>query len=131
MAEYGVVEKIDENAFRDALFQLVMTHGVMPSVSALSYVNEPGERPCAHALARLQAKSPGWVVSGARHVALDMDEPGRILLGLLDGSRTIDELADILRDRLADAGWDQSLETVRAMTHRQVWLFARQGLLVA
>ena len=131
MADYGVTESIDESVFREALFQLVMTHGVMPSVGLDSYVNEPGERPRAHALARLQAGSPGWVVSGARHVALDLDEPGRILLGLLDGSSTIDELAVILRDRLADAEWDGSLETVRAMTHRQVWLFARQGLLVA
>ena len=131
MAEFGVTRNVDEAVFRDALFQLVMTHGVMPSVGVDSCVNEPGERPCAHALARLQAGSPGWVVSGARHVALDLDEPGRVLLSLLDGSSTIDELAVILRDRLADAGWDGSLETVRAMTHRQVWLFARQGLLVA
>ena len=131
MAEYGVAEKIDENAFRAALYQLVMTHGVMPGVSALSYVNEPGERPRAHDLARLQAKSPGWVVSGARHVAMDLDAPGRILLGLLDGSRTIDALAVIMQARLADAGEDQSLETVREMTRRQLWLFARQGLLVA
>ena len=108
-----------------------MTHGVMPSVSALSYVNEPGERPRAHELARLQAKSPGWVVSGARHVAMDLDAPGRILLGLLDGSRTIDALAVIMQARLADAGGDLSLETVREMTHRLLWLFARQGLLVA
>lgn len=131
MAEYGVAEKIDENAFRDALFQLVMTHGVMPSVSALSYVNEPGERPRAHELARLQAESPGWVVSSARQVAMDLDAPGRILLGLLDGSRTIDALTVVMQARLADAGGDPSLETVREMTRRQLWLFARQGLLAA
>lgn len=131
MAECGVAGKIDENAFRAALYQLVMTHGVMPGVSALSYVNEPGERPRAHDLARLQARSPGWVVSGARHVAMDLDAPGRILLGLLDGSRTIDALAVIMQARLADAGEDRSLETVSEMTRRQLWLFARQGLLVA
>ena len=129
MAEYGVAESVDENPFHDALFRLVMTHGVMPSVSAGSYVNEPGERPCAHDLARLQAKSPGWVVSGARHVAMDLDEPGRILLGLLDGRRTVDELAAIMQAMLAAAGLEKSLEAVSAMTHRQVWLFARQGLL--
>ena len=131
MAECCVAGKIDENAFRAALYQLVMTHGVMPGVSALSYVNEPGERPRAHDLARLQARSPGWVVSGARHVAMDLDAPGRILLGLLDGSRTIDALAVIMQARLADAGEDRSLETVSEMTRRQLWLFARQGLLVA
>ena len=130
MAEYGVAEKIDENAFRDALFQLVMTHGAMPSVSALSYVNEPGERPRAHDLARLQAKLPGWVVSGARHVAMDLDAPGRILLGLPDGSRTIDALAVIMQASLADTEGAQSLENAREMTRRLLWLFARQGLLV-
>jgi hypothetical protein len=130
LAEFGITENADESVFRDALFQLVMTHGVMPSVGVDSHVNEPGERPRAHALARLQARSPGWVVSGARHVALDLDEPGRILLSLLDGSSTIDELAAIMQARLTDAGGDESLETVRAMTHRQLWLFARQGLLV-
>jgi len=131
MAEYGVAENVDENAFRAALFQLVMTHGAMPSVSASSYVNEPGERPRAHDLARLQAKSPGWVASGARHVAMDLDEAGRILLGMLDGRRTIDELAVVMQAMLADAGLEKSLENASAMTHRLVWLFARQGLLVA
>lgn len=129
LTEYGVAANVDEAAFRMALFPLVMTHGVMPSVAADSHGSEPGDRPRAHALARLQAASPGWVVSGARHVALDLDEPGRILLGLLDGRRTIDELAVILQGALADAGWDVSPETVRAMTHRQLWLFARQGLM--
>jgi SAM-dependent methyltransferase len=131
MSEFGAAGDVDENTFRAALFQLVMTHGVMPSVSVTTYLNEPGERPCAHALARLQAKSPGWVVSGARHVAMDLDEPGRVLLEMLDGSRTIEEIAAIMQAMLADAGLDISIETVRAMTVRQVWLFARQGLLVA
>ncbi|MBI3430689.1 MAG: methyltransferase regulatory domain-containing protein [Hydrogenophilales bacterium] len=130
MTEYGVTENVEEAAFRAALFQLVMAHGVMPGVSFDSCVNEPDEHPCAHDLARLQAKSPGWVVSGVRHVAMDLDAPGRNLLGLLDGSRTIDTLTGIMQARLADAGGDQSLETVREMTRRQLWLFARQGLLV-
>jgi hypothetical protein len=90
---------------------------------------EPVGRLHAHALARLQAASPGWTVSGARHVALELDEPGRILLGLLDGNRTLDELAVVLRNVLADAGYEQTPETVQAMTHRMAWLFARQGLL--
>ncbi len=131
MADYDVVDEINETAFRNALFQLVMAHGVIPGVDTMPYATEPTERPCAHALARLQATSPGWTVSGARHAALDLDEPGRILLGLLAGSRTLDELATILQNVLADAGYDQTREAVRAMTHRQVWLFARQGLLAA
>jgi hypothetical protein len=129
MAEYGVGADIDEAAFHDALFQLVMAHGVMPTADADVHAGEPGEHPSAHALARLQAHSPGWAVSGTRHVLLELDEPARVLLGLLDGSRTIDELADLMQARLADAGLKPSLETVRQLTHQQLWLFARQGLL--
>lgn len=130
MAGYDAAGRIDEAAFRNALFQLVMAHGVMPSVLQATYANEPADRPCAHFLARLQAKSPGWMVGSVRQVALDLDEPGRILLGLLEGSRTLDELTLILRNVLAEAGYEQSLEAARAMTHRLVWLYARQGLLV-
>ena len=120
---------VDEAAFRNALFPLVMAHGVAPSVDTMPSATEPVDRPRAHALARLQATSPGWTVSGARHVALELDEPGRILLGLLDGNRTLDELAVVLRNVLADAGYEQTPETVLALTHRMVWLFSRQGLL--
>ena len=129
MADYDAAGNFDEAVFREALFPLVMAHGVMPSVDTMPYAAEPADRPCAHALARLQAKSSSWTVSGARHVALDLDAPGRRLLGLLDGSRTLDELTGILRDELADAAGGQTLESVQAMTHRMVWLFARQGLL--
>lgn len=131
MTDYGVADEIDETAFRNTLFQLVMAHGVIPGVDTRPYEAEPADRPCVHALARLQAASPGWAVSGARHVALDLDEPGRILLGLLDGSRTLDEITTMLQNALADAGYELTPEIVQAMTHRQVWLFARQGLLTA
>jgi hypothetical protein len=130
LAEFGAAENVDEIAFGDALFMLVMAHGVLPTVSHIAYVNQPGDHPHAHALARLQATSPGWVVSGSRHVAMDLDEPGRILLGLLDSSRTIDELVDAMHAALAGKGWNGSLETVNELTCQQLWLFARQGLLL-
>ena len=130
LTEYGKAGDIDEAALRDALFQLVMAHGVMPTVDAEVYAEEPGEQPCAQVLARLQANSPSWVVSGTRHVALELDAPARILLGLLDGSRTIDELADCMQATLSQAGLELSRETIRDLTHQQLWLFARQGLLV-
>ena len=131
MADFGVAGDLDEAGFRDALFQLVMSHGVMPTVSALHYANEPGERPCAQALARLQAKSPNWVVSGARHVAIDLDAAGRTLLGGLDGSRTLDELAGFMQAELAKTGLDLPPDQLRELTAQQLWLFARQGLLLA
>ncbi len=129
LAEFGAADKFDEISFGDALFLLVMAHGVMSTVSTAAYANEPGERPCANALARLQASSPGWVVSGSRHVAMDLDEPGRILLGLLDGSRTIDALVDVMQATLARMGLEMPRERIQGLTWQQLWLFARQGLL--
>jgi len=130
MTEFGVSGEMDEAGFREALFQLVIAHGVMPTVSTGSVDVELKARPCAHALARWQASSPGWIVSGARHVAMDLDPSGRALLGLLDGSRTIEELVTIMQATLARAGLELAPETVNELTHRQLWLFARQGLLV-
>jgi SAM-dependent methyltransferase len=131
MAEFGVAADVDEAAFREALFQLVMSHGVMPTLAAAAYANVPGERPCAHALARLQASTPNWVVSGARHVAMDLDPAGRALLALLDGSRTIDELAALMHAMLVGQGLDLPQADVAELTRQQLWRFARQGLLTA
>jgi len=130
MAEFGASNHVDEALFRNVLFQLVAAHGVMPCVSAGSAAGSPGEYPCAHTLARLQARSSGWVVSGLRHTTLDLDAPARKLLGLLDGSHTVDELATLMQASLAEMGVEQSLEHVSERTNQQLWLFARQGLLV-
>jgi SAM-dependent methyltransferase len=131
MADFGVAATLDEAGFRDALFQMVMSHGVMPTVSVLSFASIPGEHPCAHALARWQARSPNWVVSGARHVAMDLDPAGRTLLGALDGSRTFDELVAFMQAELAKTGLDLPLDQLHELTAQQLWLFARQGLLGA
>lgn len=130
LAGYEAGVPADESVFREALFQLVAIHGVMPTIWAGPFAVEPGERPCATALARQQASTPGWVVSGARHVAIDLDPTGRWLLGLLDGSRTLDELVAAIQDFLAESGEALPPATVTELTRRQLWLFARQGLLV-
>ncbi|MHB1053848.1 MAG: methyltransferase domain-containing protein [Thiobacillus sp.] len=130
MAEFGASNHADETLFRNALFQLVAAHGVMPCGSVGSAAGSPGKYPCAHTLARLQARSPGWVVSGLRHAALDLDAPARKLLGLLDGRHPVDELAALMQATLAEMGLEQSLENVSELTNQELWLFARQGLLV-
>ena len=79
----------------------------------------------------MTAASPDWVVSGARHVAMDLDPAGRALLAMLDGSRTIQDLAAAMQDMLREAGTALPPETVMELTQRQLWLFARQGLLAA
>ncbi|MEW5966088.1 MAG: class I SAM-dependent methyltransferase [Pseudomonadota bacterium] len=129
LAAYGAQPAVDEAAFRDALFRLVVIHGVMPTLWRGPAPQAPGERPRANALARSQAGTPGWVVSGARHVAMDLDGHGRALLALLDGTRTLDELVAPMQARLAAAGIDLPADRVNALTQQQLWLFARQGLL--
>ncbi len=130
LAQYDASPELDEAPFREALFQLVMAHGVMPTIAAGAFAAEPGEFPCANVLARQQASSPGWVVSGARHVAMDMDPAGRMLLSALDGSQTVDALAARMQAALAHAGLEVPLARVKELTWQQLWLFARQGLLV-
>ncbi len=131
MDEFSAAADLEERAFTEALFQLVMSHAVMPTVSAGARGSQPAERPCAHALARLQATSASWVVSGARHVAMDLDPAGRALLAMLDGSRTVEDLAVAMQDMLQEAGTVLPRETIVELTRRQLWLFARQGLLTA
>ncbi len=130
MSEYGGSENIDDSVFQNELFKQVIAHSILPSVGGEFHAVEPGERPCAHALARLQARSTAWIVSGIRHVALDLDLPARTLLGLLDGSRNLDELETIMRATLIQAGLERHLDDVSALTNQQLWLFSRQGLLV-
>ena len=62
---------------------------------------------------------------------MDLDEAGRLLLGSLDGSRSVDELAQAMQAELARTGLELPRETALDLTLRQLWLFARQGLLLA
>lgn len=129
LAEHGAA-RFDEPVFRETLFDLVMLHGVAPTVWPGSFGDEPGDLPQAHGLARAQAHCAGWVVSGARHVAVDLDFAGRLLLGALDGSRDIDALAAWMQARLAENGLALPLDQVAELTLQQLWLYVRQGLLV-
>lgn len=129
LVEHAAGEPVDEAAYREALFRLVTIHGVMPTVWAGPWAADPGQRPRAHALSRLQASTAGWVVSGARHVAIELDAPGRLLLSLLDGQHTTEELTPLMLQALAAQGLDLPAETVAELIRRQCWLFAHQGLL--
>lgn len=128
LAEYGVAG-FDEPAFRQALFDFLLLHGVTATVWSGCFADEPGDFPEAHALARAQARAPGWVVSGARHVAVDLDFAGRLLLGALDGSRTLEALSAWMQQALAESDLHLPLEQVLELTHQQLWLYARQGLM--
>lgn len=118
-----------EPAFREALFALVIAHGVMPTVIAGEQMVAPPAQPRAHALARQQAANYPWAVTGGRHLALDLDAAARYLLGLLDGTRSRATLARLMQSALADLGAVHTLADVEQLTDRQLWTFARQGLL--
>ena len=130
LAQFGGSAAVDERACRDEFFRLLIAQAVMATVDTAPRAREPGETPRAHALARAQAASSEWVVSGVRHVAIDLDPAGRALLGLLDGRHTRADLARAMQDWLARQGISATLETVAALVEQQLWLFARQGLLV-
>ena len=120
---------VDEAPFRVALFDLVMLHGAMPTVWPGQFADTPGMQPRAHALARAQARAPGWVVSGARQVALALDDPGRNLLAALDGQRNESDLMALMQQQCDAAGRDWPHAQVAERIRRQLWLYLRQGLI--
>lgn len=132
LSAWGVTaDGADEPAFREALFALVIAHGVMPTVVAGGQWVPPSAQPRAHALARQQAANQAWAVTGGRHLALGLDAAARHLLGLLDGTRSRAALARLMQSALADLGATRSLVDIEQLTDQQLWTFARQGLLEA
>lgn len=129
MTHFAANGSREPDEFRETLFNLVCVQGVMPTV--------PGERLRtpddvalhAHSLARLQAATPGWVVSGARQAAIGLDAPGRALLALLDGTHSIDQLTQTLRNWLMNVGQELDVQTVENLVRQKIALFARHGLL--
>jgi len=119
----------DETEFREALFNLVMVQGVLPTVESEGHAAAADATPWAYALARLQAGTPGWSVSGVRQVAIGLDAPGRALLALLDGTQTADQLTQAMHPLLKRAGLELSSERVESLIQQKIGLFARQGLL--
>lgn len=130
LAAYGVTDA-GEPSFREALFQIVVAHGVMPTLLPGGATTPPSPQPRADALARLQSASAGWAITGRRHVALDLDAAARHLLSLLDGTRSRAALAQLMQSALADLGAAHSLADVEQLTDQLLWTFARHGLLEA
>ena len=121
----------DESAFREALFSLVMMHGVSAAYAGFIPATDFAKPPHAHALARLQAACTQWVVSGIWQVGLDLDIAGRALLVLLDGTRTPQQLTQAMQSLLKKQDVEFSADKVQALVEQQLALFARQGLLQA
>jgi len=122
--EFGVRGEVDEARFNLAWFTQVLTHGVMLTLpgqtTMAATADEPGNHPRAHALARLQAATPGWVVSGARHVAIDLDAAGRALLQGMDGSRDRAALGEAMQAYLAKSGIELPPDQLAARIDQQL-----------
>jgi len=119
----------DETEFRVALFNLVMVQGVMPVRESKPDAGFHEGVLQANALARLQATTPGCVVSGAWQLGIGLDVEGRALLALLDGTRTVDQLTHAMQAMLKTDHPQLNLETIEQLIQQQLALFARQGLL--
>jgi methyltransferase-like protein/SAM-dependent methyltransferase len=68
---------------------------------APAFVLEPGERPIASPLARLQARRGSATVTNLRHETVTLADAERELLALLDGTRDRAALADALVDLIS------------------------------
>ena len=90
----------DAGALREILFALLGTGGVNLHVYDFPCAEEPGARPRASRLARHQAARGGMVTS-ACHIPVQLDAVATHLVGLLDGTRTHEQIA---RDLAALAG---------------------------
>lgn len=119
----------DETEFRVALFNLVLVQGVMPVRESRPDTELQDAMPQAHALARLQAATPGWAVSGAWQVGIGLDAQGRTLLTLLDGTHTLDQLTHAMQAMLKSDHPELNRETIEQLIEQKLALFARQGLL--
>jgi len=131
MDHFDATGKRDENQFREALFSLVMLHGVSVAYASTTPATDFASPPHAHALARLQAASPDWAVSGAWQVGLELDAAGRTLLGLFDGKQNLPQLTHTMQCVLVEQGIELQTENVQALVEQQLALFTRQGLLQA
>ena len=134
-------ERDDEaRALADILFEayaagVVQLHTFMPGLAL-----EPGERPTASPLARLQAsRDDRPVVSTLLHTRLLVEDPlGRYALQLLDGTRDhtalLAELRRWVRERgRAGAAWEvvPSVDVSPATLEEKLRDLARLGLLLA
>ncbi|HET9902687.1 MAG TPA: class I SAM-dependent methyltransferase [Xanthobacteraceae bacterium] len=91
---------------------------------------KPGERPLSSLLARRQAER-GPIVTNLRHETIRLDEVLHPFLMLVDGTRTVDELAGPLAGFLVQSGAQQAHEPVfRDRAEQALAALARLALLL-
>jgi hypothetical protein len=134
-APVGAALEDQVETLKDILFRAVLSGHVAPHMFPPKLTTEIRERPKASWLAREQAES-GRLVSSLQHsrVILD-DEILRGLLPLVDGTRTVEELASELGGHMKDRGQGTAIleepEVTRESVARNLRRLARLGLLEA
>jgi SAM-dependent methyltransferase len=125
--EAGLPDQLGELRLRELVFGAARAGAVSLHLSNPALVLEPGPRPEASPVARLQLAA-GDIVTSLCHDAVKLDDaPARRLVGLLDGTRGRDDLARELGD-LLDA--DQAESRHAALEQRLAHL-GKLALLVA
>lgn len=96
----AVLERVGEAGLGDLLFGAARVGAVSLHLTNPALVIEPGERPVASPIARLQLEA-GDLVTSLCHDSVKLDDAaGRRLVGLLDGSRDRDALVRELGESL-------------------------------
>lgn len=126
--EYGYDGSADDG-FDEALLDFVQLHGLRLHTSPNAGRVESGVELAATRLAQTQSRNTGWPVTNVFHQALDLDEWGRWLLGVMDGNTDANVLATGLMQKLAAGGIEASPQQADAALAQYLEFFARQGLL--
>jgi methyltransferase-like protein len=100
---------------------LVQVHG-----APQAFVAEPGERPAASPLARRQAAA-GDIVTNRKHQAIRLDHFDRLVVRLLDGTRTMSELVEFLAGAVA-SGQMAAIENNQPVPEQRLPTFLRDSL---
>jgi SAM-dependent methyltransferase len=106
------------------LAAMVRTTFVQYHVHDFACARTPSERPTATRLARYQARDSNRVTN-VRHAVVELDESGRQLLLLLDGTHTVDDLAHHLAQQ---PGLPTAVELARSIPISLAWM-AKMGVL--
>lgn len=121
----AVAELPDEPDVHEGLLQMFTAGHLDLTVGPAQCAREPGQRPKASPLARLQLGDGATVLTSLDHVVVSFeDEASRRFLSLLDGSRTQDDL----KAAMIDEGHDPTAAAV--LVTNQLKGLARLGLLI-
>lgn len=115
-----------DDSFYAGWINLLLEQALRCAIEPIEIAESLPTRPKAHALARAQAER-GTLVASIRHTAVELDETTRAILRSLDGTKGLDELAEIAGQLQSD-GTPIEPEVVRDACERTLWLFHRHGL---